>query len=994
MNVGSLTLGALDGLLIGLLAVGLVLVYRSSRFLNLAHGQLGAMPALLLATLVIEQGWGYWPAMVVCLVIGAGTGILVERYLVSKLLAKTKSAVSALLLTVGVTQLLLFMMLIPAVKPDGVAFQDAGYPLPFRGDFVVDGVVFGGQYVAVLVFCPLLIVGLGLFLRYSMMGKMIRAVAANKDAARLSGISPKLVSAVTWGLAGAFSTFSAMLASPGQGSFALATGGASLGPAQLLLALGAAAFGAFVSIPWALAGGVTIGMLNQFTLFETSNGGTARLVVFTLILVVIFVRGRSIGAVFAASGAAIDDRPPARIPARVRERLVVRRHRGLLVGGALFVAVIAPLLPPLNAEGQRFQLAVILVYAAIGVSLTMLIGWAGQLSLGHMAVVGVGAYVGGRLAGEGYGVVALLVVAGVLGAAVMVAIGLPALRVRGLTLAVTTLGLAVVASEWLFRSEWFTGSVTSFVPISNPIPPLRGIDLTGMLPVYWTSLITLAVIAVLASALRRSTPGRLMIAVRDDERVAAAYGVTPTTVKLTALAVSGCFAAMAGVLWANAWQSVSPQQFPPELSLAVLAIPVVGGVGSVAGAVAAAVFLYFPTFFWTGFLGDTLGDTAQLAFYSIFSGLNILVVLLVWPTGIAGAAQRLWERFLEAVDRQMEGRRTATVGGPVLVADDVEVHFGGVRALQGASIEVRPGEIVGLIGPNGAGKSTLINAMSGVLRPDKGTVVLNGDDVTGHPPEIRAALGMGRSFQAASLFPGLTVRETLQATLGARARIGVLSSAVHAPWARRAERKIRAEADALVQRLGLSRWADTLTADLSTGTRRICDLAVQVAGRPKVLLLDEPTAGVAQRETEVFGPLLRRIRDELDCSIVIVEHDMPLLMGVCDRVYAMTQGRVIAEGMPEEIRRDPAVIASYLGTDEVAIARSGPYARGDDDDDDGGGGPGTPPDGDTGPAGGQRRQRPLVAAGAGTKTERSRRTTPPKPKSTRGVRAATAGEPT
>ena len=925
MNVGSLTLGALDGLLIGLLAVGLVLVYRSSRFLNLAHGQLGALGALLLAKLVIDRGWGYWPALLLCLIIGAGTGILVERFLVARLLSRTKSAVSALLLTVGVTQMLLFFAIIPAFKPDGIKLGQHGYPLPFRGNFVVDGVRFGGQYVAILVFCPFLIVLLTLFLRYSMLGKMIRATAANKDEARLCGISPRLVAAITWGVAGALSTFSAVLSAPSRGTFDFSVG--SLGAGQLFVALGAAAFGGFVSIPWALVGGLAIGMVNQATLFETSNGGIAQLVVFVMILAVIFVRGRSIGAVFATDGATVDDRPPTREPERVRARPLVRHHRKLLVAGGLLVAICAPLLSPLNGEGERFKLSVILIYAVIAIALTMLIGWAGQLSLGHMAVVGVGAFVGGRLAHEGYGVVALLVIAGALGAAVMVVIGLPALRVRGLTLAVTTLGLAVVASEWLFRTKWFTGSTTNFVTLDRPIAPVRGIELSRMLPVYWTCLATLVVVALLATAVRRSTPGRLMIAVRDDERASAAYGVTPTTIKLTALALSGCFAGMAGVLWANAWQSVSPLQFPPELSMALLTIPVIGGVGSVAGAIAAAVLVYFPTLFWSTYIVRLLGDSAVVGAFLFISGSSTVSVVLLFPTGLAGATQRVWEWFLERIDRQLKDRAPEVVGGPVLAAEQVEVHFGGIRALQGAAIEVSSGEIVGLIGPNGAGKSTLINVLSGALRADKGTVTLLGEDVTSFAPEMRAARGLGRSFQAANLFPGLTVRETVQAMLGARARIGVFSSAIRAPWARRAERRIANEADELVKRMGLSRWADTLTADLSTGTRRICDLAVQVAGKARVLLLDEPTAGVAQREAEAFGPLLRRVRDDLDCAIVIVEHDMPLLMGLCDRVYAMVEGQVIAEGTPEQIRDDPRVIASYLGTDEAAIARSGKRRR-------------------------------------------------------------------
>jgi ABC-type branched-subunit amino acid transport system ATPase component len=257
------------------------------------------------------------------------------------------------------------------------------------------------------------------------------------------------------------------------------------------------------------------------------------------------------------------------------------------------------------------------------------------------------------------------------------------------------------------------------------------------------------------------------------------------------------------------------------------------------------------------------------------------------------------------------------------VAEAVTRSFGGIRALAGASIEVRPGEIVGLIGPNGAGKTTLLNVLSGTLSGDGGSVRLGDLEITDLPPDMRAQLGLSRSFQDARLFAGLTVRETLQLAVGKQRSAGILASASSAPWVRSAERDTRRTADAIIERLGLAAYADTLTSSLSTGTRRICDLAAQVAAQPSVVLLDEPTAGVAQREAEAFGPLLRRIRDELDCSILIVEHDMPLLMGLCDRVYAMESGAVIASGTPEEIRADPQVIASYLGTNEAAVGRSG-----------------------------------------------------------------------
>ncbi len=184
-------------------------------------------------------------------------------------------------------------------------------------------------------------------------------------------------------------------------------------------------------------------------------------------------------------------------------------------------------------------------------------------------------------------------------------------------------------------------------------------------------------------------------------------------------------------------------------------------------------------------------------------------------------------------------------------------------------------------------------------------------------------MGLGRSFQAATLFPELTVRDTVLVALEARARTGMLTTSVFWPGAIRKERAKRSEADELIGFLGLGRYADTYIGDLSTGTRRIVELAGLLALDARVLCLDEPTAGVAQRETEAFGPLILELRRELGASMLVIEHDMPLIMGISDRVYCLETGAVIAEGLPDEIRNHPSVIASYLGTDERAIARSG-----------------------------------------------------------------------
>ena len=338
-------------------------------------------------------------------------------------------------------------------------------------------------------------------------------------------------------------------------------------------------------------------------------------------------------------------------------------------------------------------------------------------------------------------------------------------------------------------------------------------------------------------------------------------------------------------------------------------------------------------------------------------------MLLGYPRGIAGAVQHLWQKYLDSRAARLEAwappievttARTANGppppneiraltarananaelndearpsppggSGPLLETRGIAVHFGGVVALADPDICVAPGELVGLIGPNGAGKTTLINVISGLLKPDRGSVRIYGREVADLPPDFRAAYGVARSFQDARLFGGLSVIETIQTALAYRHKVSFLSAMAASPWARVTEIRTLELAEEIADRFGLTPWADTLTSELSTGTKRICDLAAQVATGPRLLLLDEPTAGVAQREAEAFGPLLRRVRDELECSVLIVEHDMPLLMGLCDRVYAMEAGRVIAVGTPDEIRSDPAVVESYLGNQSAAIHRSG-----------------------------------------------------------------------
>jgi branched-chain amino acid transport system ATP-binding protein len=265
-------------------------------------------------------------------------------------------------------------------------------------------------------------------------------------------------------------------------------------------------------------------------------------------------------------------------------------------------------------------------------------------------------------------------------------------------------------------------------------------------------------------------------------------------------------------------------------------------------------------------------------------------------------------------------------GPPALECVGLRRRFGGIVAVDGADLSVAPGQIVGLLGHNGAGKTTLFDLISGFTIPDEGRVRLHGVDITDVQPAERSVRGLARSFQEARLFPSLDVVETLSVALDRHLRgrgDGFVAAGLRLPAATDTERIVAARVEELVDQLGLGRYAHTPTGQLSTGTRRIVELACMLAADPRVLLLDEPSAGVAQRETEHLGPLLRQVQQETGCSIVIIEHDMPLLSGLCDELIALERGAVIAKGRPADVLAHPRVLESYLGTDEATIARSG-----------------------------------------------------------------------
>jgi ABC-type branched-subunit amino acid transport system ATPase component/ABC-type branched-subunit amino acid transport system permease subunit len=687
--------------------------------------------------------------------------------------------------------------------------------------------------------------------------------------------------------------------------------------------------GGLTSFPLAMVGGMALGVIDVLVKLNTNAGthpGQPQLVVFLILLVLVLVRGRT-GAAGESAGWSLAGRSRS-LSRDIADLALVKWVSRLAAVGVLIGAAAVPLIVNTNSDRNKF--AVVLVTLIVALSATLLTGWAGQLSLGQFAFVGVGAFMTAYYA-KALPYPVAVGIGTLWGALIAVIIGVPALRVKGLYLAMITLGFQIMATAWLFPQKRLSlgGSAGSTKLFHSYVFGWNmKQDKTAY---YYVCLVAALIVIFIVSRVRASGIGRSLIAVRENENSAAAFTVSPTRAKLVAFGLSGAIAAFAGGLYvASVRQTMEASiYFPASQSLRIVAIAVVGGVMSIMGAVLGTFVIE-----WVPAMFD---GSSEIKLFT--SGIGMLILLMYFPGGLISIAHNLRDLLFGWIARRVglkpkpkaERAAVATLSARAAKGDaaaalplrttDVTVRFFGRPATHNVSIVVNPGEVVGLIGTNGAGKSTFMNAVSGFV-PSTGRIELFGEDIGDKAAYRRARLGMGRAFQNAKLFGALTVRETVMTALEARSRSLLLPSMLSVPPSPIQERRKRREAAEIMSYLGLGRYADQTMAELSTGTRRIVELACLIALDSKLLLLDEPTAGVAQKETEAFGPLITTIQRELGAAILLIEHDMPLVMSISDRIYCLEAGEVIAEGTPDAVRNDPKVIASYLGTDERAINRS------------------------------------------------------------------------
>lgn len=896
-HLAFLVLGLGNGAVYAAIGLALVMTFKSSGVVNFATGAVALYTAYTYALLrtgelmvpvpglprTVDLGgpMGVAPAIGISLLISMLSGLLFYALIFRPL--RHATVVAKAVASIGL------MIVLQAL----IALRVGTEIVSVEPIFALDSITIGSRHAPTdRIWLAATIIGLAVIatvvFRYTRFGVATEAAAESEKGAYLTGLSPDRIAFANWALSSAVAGLGGILIAPIV----------ALNPVAysmfIVPALAATLVGNFRSVWLTVIAGTAIGALQaestnlQYLLDWFPRAGMAEAIPLLLILVFLVFKGRP-----------LPDRGSV-----VRQQLGhAPRPERILVPAAAAVAVAGV---ALSVTSGSYRAAIIssIIFAVIALSQVVVTGYSGQISLAQLTLAGVGAYsisVLNTHLGIPFPFAPLIgaLVASVVG----IVIGLPALRVRGLPLTVVTLALAVFLEAFWFRNPQLNGGVAG-APVDTP--RVFGFDLGIGAGENYPRLafgvlcLTVLVVAALGVVwLRRSRLGTDMLAVRANERSAAAAGINVSRTKLAAFAIGAFLAGLAGSLMACQQTLATPEPFTVFLGITLFAIMYIAGVTSVTGAVLAGllapggvVYLLVDRFLHIG------------EYYAVISGVLLIVTVMVNPDGIAARLPRIpipsIRRRADSgqpppVTAVREASTRATTGAPLLTVDALGVRYGAVTAAENVTFEVRPGEIVGLIGPNGAGKTTVIDAVTGFVG-STGRVLLDGVDVSTLPPHLRSRKGMGRSFQDVELYDDLTVTENV--AVGA-SRAG--GRAVAAARVRVA-----------LETVGLDDVADAEVATLSQGQRQLVSVARVLVASPKVALLDEPAAGLDSAESRSLG---RRLRDARDAgtSILLVEHDMELVLTICDRVVVLDLGRVVACGTPDEVRRDERVISAYLG---------------------------------------------------------------------------------
>jgi ABC-type branched-subunit amino acid transport system ATPase component/branched-subunit amino acid ABC-type transport system permease component len=891
-----LVAGLVSGSVYGLAGSGLVLSYKTSGVFNFAHGALATVAAYLYYTLHVQHGLS-WPVSAAISVLGVGVllGLAFEpfaRRIIQAPVALQIAGTVGVMIGVEAAATLIYgpdPILVPQYLPTS-SFQFGGLSVTY------------GQ-VIIIVIGLVLTGGLYVFLQRYRLGIAMRAVVDNPDLVSLSQFSQVTIRRGAWMIGCTLATLAGVLL----------VGSVSLTPTLLTLlivqAFGAAAIGRFSSLPLTYAGGLVLGVASSVVTYLVGKYAPTNLILGglppSIPFIVLFV------ALVLTPRARLRFASVRRVPLTLSAVRAPASVQALAAAPLLALAALAPLFTGLHLLVWGSGLVFVIVFA----SMVLLVRVAGQVSLCHVAFVAIGASTFARLAGEFHlPWFAALVIAALVVVPIGAVLAIPASRLPVLYLGLATLGFGLLVQQMFYNTN------VMFSPFANGLnvgrPGFTASD-TG----YYYLVLVLGVCSVaLIALLVRTRLGRVLRGLSDSPLALSSLGADERVTRVLVFCVAAFFAGLAGALYAGLLGNVSSETFDPLASLTYLVVIVIAVGDPVWAAVAAAIGIaVIPGYVQSGNISEWL----QLAFGVIAivvavgpnhtrlpDSLQRMLRLSAASTGPAPAARP--EPGPRGMTQQPAVQQTAVRRKAAdLEIRDVSVSFGGVRAVSDVSVTARGASITGLIGPNGAGKTTIFNVASGLIKPAAGRVFLDGRDVTSLGTARRARLGLGRTFQQTELFGSMTVQQNV--ALGYEASIAGANPLTHLVSTPAERHACAAAADQAIELCGLSRLRNVPAATLSTGQRRVAELARCLASPARVLLLDEPSAGLDSPETTEFGQILRRIAAERLICILLVEHDMSLVMAVCDDVYVLDFGELIFHGSPAEVQASPVVQAAYLG---------------------------------------------------------------------------------
>ena len=907
---GIVLKGALFGSATGLLAVGLVLTYRTTRIINFSYGAMGSLGGGLAAALAEGKGWNWGQAAVVGVATGVAAGALVERLVVRRFATAPRLVLTVA--TIGLAQLLGGLAIYLPTWLDAPAFIPRVETSLTDSTFNVDPVTFTGNDMLLLAVVPIVLAVLSWFLLRTEAGMAVRGMAENMDRARLLGIPVNQLSLLLWSVAGGLAALTVVLRAPTEGVPLTAVAG----PTVLLPALAAAVIVGMRSMSGAFVAGVLLGVLDQLVLWNADNAAPTSVVLLAVIVVALLVQRRSghRAETGESSWSVVGvGHGLSRTYGRLRE---VRTAKAVLAG-LVVVAVLA--LPVLGSDSQVNFGTITLAYALVALSLVVLTGWGGVVSLGQVGVMGVGAVVTANLiADRNMDLFLCLALSGVAGGVIALLVGLPALRVSGQFLAVTTLAFAV-AMELYFLNP---ANYEQFLPSAYQRPELWGaLDLSNERWLYALAVALLVGGVYIVRNLKGARAGRSISATRDNERGAAAAGINTTETRLAAFIFAGMLAGVAGGLHAVALRGIGQSTYPASMSLLVFSMAVIGGVTSIGGTLAGVAVVQ-----WAGYMFPK----AQL----LLTGVGLLAILLVIPGGLAQAFEMWRDRYVRIVARRhgmVEHDEVETVEQPVdpghraihrdasgaglmvgsvrrerlgtnlLVSEGIEASYGSLQVLFGVDVGVERNELLALLGTNGAGKSTVLKSIAGLLPADKGRITFDGRDITHLPAEEIARLGLSLMPGGKGVFPTLTVTENLRL----------------ACWMLRhdpdAAQQMRNEAISMFPILGERH--DQLAGDLSGGEQQQLSLAMAFVTRPKLLCIDELSLGLAPTVVDRLVDKVREIHAR-GTTVVVVEQSVNVALLLCHRAVFLEKGQVRFRGPTAGLLDRPDILrAVFIGAD-------------------------------------------------------------------------------